>query len=197
VLDPGYPENCAYFDRSYRQIYDARLMFGRLPETIDPIPLAEQGVRLTGELLLPAMTRLASLCAVCEGRASVDLKFAHEPHGLRFLRARIEARVGVVCQRCLQPMDVLLQPEPVLALFRPGESQAGMPDEAEALVVETGWSLTDLVEDELLLAMPMMPRHATGECATRAPAAGNEPQVEVTTQRPNPFAVLEKLRKRD
>ncbi|OGI58431.1 MAG: hypothetical protein A2V58_09580 [Candidatus Muproteobacteria bacterium RBG_19FT_COMBO_61_10] len=172
-------------------------MFGRLPETIDPIQLAEQGARLTGELPLQAMTRLAAACEVCEGMATADLKFAREPHGLRFLRARIEAKLGLLCQRCLLPMDVIVRSEPVLALFRPGEPQTGVPEEAEPLVVEPGWSLAALVEDELLLAMPMMPRHAAGECEAGTRLAPKTPRVEVKTDRPNPFAVLEKLRKRD
>src|SRR4030065_116702 len=66
----GPDANCAYFDRSYRRLYDARLMFGRLPETIDPIQLAEQGARLTGELPLPAMTRLAGACGGGAGGAA-------------------------------------------------------------------------------------------------------------------------------
>jgi uncharacterized protein len=172
-------------------------MFGRLPETIDPIQLAEQGARLTGELPLQAMTRLAAACEVCEGMATADLKFLREPHGLRFLRARIEAKLGLLCQRCLLPMDVIVQSEPVLALFRPGEPQAGVSEEAEPLVVEPGWSLAALVEDELLLAMPMMPRHAAGECEAGTRLAPKATRVEVKTDRTNPFAVLEKLRKRD
>ena len=172
-------------------------MFGRLPETIDPIQLAEQGVRLTGELPLRDMARLASVCEVGEGMATADLKFAREPHGLRYLRARIEARLRLICQRCLQPMDVEVRSQPILALFRPDESQAGVPEEAEPLVVEPGWSLAALVEDELLLAMPMMPRHRTGECAASTVPPRKEARVEVETERPNPFAVLEKLRKRD
>ncbi len=172
-------------------------MFGRLPETIDPITLAEQGVRLTGELPLREMARLASVCEVGEGMAAADLKFAREPHGLRYLRARIDARLRLVCQRCLQPMDVAVRSEPVLALFLPGESQTGVPEEAEPLVVGPGWSLAALVEDELLLAMPMMPRHATGECVASTRPPHKDTPAEVKTDRPNPFAVLEKLRKRD
>jgi uncharacterized protein len=172
-------------------------MFGRLPEKIDPIQLAEQGAHLTGELALREMTRLASLCEVDEEAVTADLHFTQTPHGLRFLRATIEARLGLVCQRCLRPMEVVVRSEPVLALFRPGEPQAGVPEDAEPLVVEPGWSLADLVEDELLLALPMMPRHAVGECAADTHPPRVQPPAKVMTEKPHPFAVLEKLRKRD
>ena len=184
----------AYFDRRYRRLYDARLMSGRLPETIDPIPLAEQGVRLTGELPLRDMPRLAS---ANEGMATVDLKFARAPHGLRFLRARIEARLRLVCQRCLQPMEVEVWAEPVLALFRPDEPQAGVPEEAEPLAVGADWCLASWVEDELLLAMPMMPKHAAGECIAETWPPSKARRIEAKTHKPNPFAVLEKLRNRE
>ena len=164
---------------------------------MDPITLAEQGARLAGELPLCAMLRLTSGCEVGEDMASVELKFAREPHGLLYLRARITARLRLVCQRCLQPMALLLQVEPVLALMLPGESQTGVPEEVEPLVVEPDWSLASWVEDELLLAMPMMPRHPPGECDTRKVPPRKVTEIEVKTERPNPFAVLEKLRKRD
>jgi uncharacterized protein len=172
-------------------------MSGRLPDTIDPITLAEQGARLAGELPLRAMARLVSGCEVGEDMASVELKFGREPHGLLYLRARLSARLRLVCQRCLQPMDLALRSEPILALLLPGESQAGVPEEAEPLVVEPDWSLAAWVEDELLLAMPMMPRHPPGECEASTVPPRKKTQVEVKTQRPNPFAVLEKLHKRD
>ena len=172
-------------------------MFGRLPETIDPIQLAEQGVCLTGELPLRDMSRLASLCEVGDGMATATLKFAQAHHGLRFLRARIEARLRLVCQRCLQPMDVEVWSEPVLALFRPDEPQAGVPEEAEPLVVRADWCLASLVEDELLLAMPMMSKHASEECAVETRPPGKTALIEVKTHRPNPFAVLERLRNRE
>ena len=116
------PVNYAYFDRRYRQIYDARLMFGRLPETIDPIQLSEQGAHLAGELPLRGLTRLASQCEAGEGVATADLKFTRAAHGLRFLSARIDARLRLVCQRCLRPMDVAVHAEPVLALFQIGRA---------------------------------------------------------------------------
>ena len=172
-------------------------MSARLPETIDPIQLAEQGVSLTGELPLRELARLASVCVSSEGKATANLKFTQAHRGLHFLRARIEARLRLVCQRCLQPMEVEVQSEPVLALFRPGEPQAGVPEEAEPLVVGPDWSLASLLEDELLLAMPMMPKHESGNCALGTLSPSKARQIEVKTHKPNPFAVLEKLRNRE
>lgn len=173
-------------------------MFGRLPETIDPIALAEQGAALAGGLPLRTMPRLASIVGdPGEGMASVELVFTQTACGVRFLRAKINAELGLACQRCLQPMPVQVRSEPVLALFRAGESQAGVPDEAEVLVVEeVDWSLAMLVEDELLLAMPMMPRHNPQECQAAPLPPSKTVRTAAVFDRPNPFAVLEKLRKR-
>ncbi len=172
-------------------------MSARLPETIDPIQLAEQGASLAGELPLRDLARLASVCVSSEGKVAASLKFAQVPRGLRFLRARIEVRLRLECQRCLQPMEVEVWSEPVLALFRPGEPQVGVPEEAEPLVVGSDWSLASLLEDELLLAMPMMPKHESGHCALGVIAPSKAKPIAVKTDKPNPFAVLEKLRNRE
>ena len=191
------PGNCAYFDRSYERLYDARLMSGSLPEMIDPIQLADQGIRLTGELPADTMRRLAGSCLDAAGTVSVDLRFTRTAGGLRALRGRVAARLGFTCQRCLERMEQEVVAEPVLFLFRPGEAQAGVPDEAEALVVEPSVVLAEFVEDELLLALPMMPRHPAGTCGTSASRGRGQGEAPAESARPNPFASLEKFRRRD
>jgi len=51
----------------------------------------------------------------------------------------------------------------------------------------------ELVEDELILALPMFAYHADGECEIKQPKAETE-QVEVTEKKDNPFAVLQQLK---
>jgi uncharacterized protein len=51
----------------------------------------------------------------------------------------------------------------------------------------------ELVEDELILALPMFAYHVNGECEIKQPKADTE-QVEVTEKDDNPFAVLQQLK---
>lgn len=168
-------------------------MSGRLPAQIDPIRLAEEGVRLVGELPGNAFSRLHEGGRTNQTPVKVDLTFERTLHGVRLLRGTLQTVVEATCQRCLEPFQLELTAAPLVALLTPAEAPDGVPDEAESMVIEGPVTLQDLVEDELLLAMPMIPAHAEGRCAV--PGTQPDPEVEVKetgaeSDRSNPFAVL-------
>ena len=177
----------AYFDRSYTQSYHARLMSGQLPAQIDPIRLADEGARLYGTLPGSEMSRLQEL-ALPNSRpeqVAVDLQFERAGQGVRQLHGTIRTQVKMACKRCLQPLRVEVVAQPFFMLLQPGEAE---PEECETLVVEAPLSLAELVEDELLLAMPMSPGHAEGQCEVAFPVTANK--APVAEKRANPFAEL-------
>ncbi len=155
-------------------------MFGSLPATVDPILLADSGTRLTGRVALQGMTRLRALLLDDLGEADIDLVFERsKSSGRRRMRGRIVvAAVNTTCQRCLEPMHIRLEAEPDAILLREEELPTGLASEADALIAgQTPMALTELVEDELLLVMPMVPMHALHECPAQryiAESAGNE-----------------------
>lgn len=142
-------------------------MWASLPATIDPILLAERGAHLAGQLPLRGMRRLVELCLDDTGEVEVDLRF-ERPEGER--RHRMYGTLSVVlhvaCQRCLEPMDLMLRIEPHLLFLRPGDPEE--PGRVEdVLVVDRPLSLSAMVEDELLLAMPMIPMHDLSVCPAK------------------------------
>ena len=182
--------NNAYFDRSYAQSYDARLMSERLPVQIDPIRLADEGIRLHGVLSDSEMPRLREFSIPGSGPAAVavDLQFERAAQGVRRMQGTIRVCVELLCQRCLKPLVVEIVAQPFLTLL---QSDAAT-DDGESLQVTAPVRLRELVEDELLLAMPMIPMHAEAECAS-VKKAGPAP---VTEEKENPFAVLQGLNTR-
>lgn len=109
-----------------------------------------------------------------------------------WLRVQATARVPAVCQRCLQPMLVDVAVDRWLR-FVADEAQAAELDadsDDDVLALERALDLHSLVEDELLLALPMVPRH--GRCGQPlvAPAAGTPPRREEPDAAANPFAAL-------
>lgn len=158
-----------------------------LPVTIDPIQLAERGVSLTGRMPLKAMSRLVEANTDIGSDITVELEF-HRIEGGKVceMTGALQTTLRTTCQRCLQPLDLEIKAEPRLLLVRPGSEEA-LP-EVDVLVVDKPLELSQLVEDELILALPMYPVHAEGRCPlTAAPGklAGKE----------NPFSVLKGLRK--
>jgi uncharacterized protein len=163
-------------------------MFDALPAVIDPLRLADEGARLCGELQLQGMPRLAGLCADTQGTASIDWQFERSAQGLRQMHGPVRAAVRAICQRCLQPFTLTISADTRLVLLNAGES--GVNDEADVLEAKP-WSLSELVENELLLAMPMIPMHAPGECQAVTPGPSGEAG---RSDRRNPFAALGKLK---
>lgn len=136
-----------------------------LPATVDPIKLADAHVHIAGKLPVKAMRRLCTLCLDDEGQANVSLYFeCGGDKGLRHVRGLISVRLHVACQRCLEQMTLALTTEPSLIVVRADEHTGHLAHEAALVVANEPVALSDIVEDELLLAMPMIPMHDTSEC---------------------------------
>ena len=162
-------------------------MSGQLPVQVDPIRLADDGTRLQGALPGSEMSRLRKFALPGSQPATVtiDLQFERTAQGMRRMHGSIRTQVEMACKRCLQSLVIEVVTQPVFVLLQPDEAE---PEEGETLVVDAPLSLIELVEDELLLAMPMSSGHAEGECDTASPVAtGKAPVAE---KRANPFAEL-------
>lgn len=173
------------------QSYHARLMFDRLPREIDPLRLADEGVQIEGGLAGESLARLRELRhpGSAPEPVNVQLQFERTPHGVRLLHGTFRTQLVVTCQRCLGPLTLALQAHPLLVLLAPDEAPPTADEEAETLVVDAPVNLAELVEEELLLAMPMFPVHRDGECT--APGAESVPGPK------NPFAALGMLKGKD
>jgi len=160
-------------------------MLDGLPSVIDPIELAKAGARLAGGIPCEPMTRLAEMSLGLAPEARVDLRFGRDPSGHWTMQGSAKCVLTVTCQRCLQPMELEIHAPIQLALVHPGMPEEGIGSEDGVLVVSGAVSLPALIEDELLLALPMAPRHPLPEC----PAASGHGNPE--RPRPeSPFHVL-------
>ncbi len=109
------------------------------------------------------------------------------------LQAQAEARLG--CQRCLQPAQFPLEIERSFRFVRDEATALEQDPEAEEdlLVLSRSFDARELIEDELLLALPLVPMHEDCE----PPAVKAAEAVVEEPERPNPFAVLAALKKPD
>lgn len=101
----------------------------------------------------------------------------------------------MTCQRCLTPVDVEINFTRDFR-FVATEALAEIEDEEsdeDVLVLSREFNLVDLVEDELLMSIPPVPKHETCPQAVKLEAV--DPDFEQTAEeKPNPFAVLQKLK---
>lgn len=109
-----------------------------------------------------------------------------------WLHLAASTRLSLVCQRCLGPVDTPLDTTRSF-LFVHGEDAAAQLDadsEDDVLALTRALDLRELVEDELLLALPLVPRHEA--CPEPLPMVPDEGAAEAP---PNPFAALAALKR--
>jgi uncharacterized protein len=137
-----------------------------LPKYIQPVRMAEQSAVLHGKLDLALFTRLKDLLADNQGWVEVSLQFGKDQEHYKYVCGEIGAKLHLICQRCLKPFDYQLQAEVSLSPTLNEAAANKLPARYEPLLIsEDKLLLLTMVEDELLLGLPMAPRHANGECA--------------------------------
>ena len=170
----------------------------RLPIEMDPFRMAEQGRRFSGQIEIGHLKRLLPLLESSEGTVDVELAFDIDEIGIRYLQGHLAARLELRCQRCLEAMEYPLESDFLLAIIQSDGEAERLPGTYEPLVVETTpLHIQDVIEDELLLSIPQIPMHTDEACGDQYMAEETDlaEQQEEQTDKVNPFAVLEKLKK--
>ena len=76
----------------------------KLPKEIDPLRLAQNGLKLNGELSIKDMPRLSESLVNDEGSILVDLAFDMDEVNTPYMQGKIVAEVSMICERCMSPM---------------------------------------------------------------------------------------------
>ncbi len=165
-------------------------MLDRLPEQIEPLGLADVGRSFRGELPVSALTRLAGMLRDTQGELAVELRLGVDERRVRVLGGRIAGELRLTCQRCLDELRFPLDLEFRLGIVRDESEGDRLPEGYEPLLAGGDpMPLADIVEDEVILALPVIAMHG-GENGCEMKYRNTEAPVE----RANPFAVLEKLK---
>ncbi len=169
-----------------------------LPSTLDVRKATARGVSIRGTLKPLDLQRFRELLASDDGVIQAQLSFTRDEENRHIIDLAVTAEVIVTCQRCLEPLPVPLACDNTLAVVWTDEQAATLPRHLDPLVVEgDACSLWDVVEDELILALPPFSYHSTEECQQILARfnAGQTPEVEpVPGDKPNPFNVLAQLK---
>jgi uncharacterized protein len=169
-----------------------------LEDTLDVGQSASQRAQLVRGFAIGNFARLRDSVSRPDGSATVSLRF-HVVGSFPAAEGSVSGSVWLVCQRCLDDYEAQLESSVRVAFVDNDVDAATVPEDYEAVTVDAGrLALADFVEDELLLALPLVPMHATpAECGVKreAPAAKVEPSVEKSSVH-RPFAALQDLLKR-
>ncbi|WOB09466.1 YceD family protein [Piscinibacter gummiphilus] len=169
------------------------------PSKLDVEALAKAGASLDGAWPVAELERLAASTVAGAVPGAVTWRAAGEHRVVRggepqvWLHLKADTQVMLECQRCLKPVAADVHAERSF-LFVQGESAAAELDadsEDDVLALTRALDLRALVEDELLLELPLVPRHEV--CPEPLQTANEEPPV--LEEKPNPFAVLASLKR--
>ncbi len=149
---------------------------------------------ITAELPLTRLLRFSDQLSSKTGAVDVDVLFGMDEEGRRHLSGTLDTRVQVACQRCLQDMELALHCELSLLVFDTEDEVQELPESQDAVTMtEDGLDVVALIEDELILSLPMIPMHADTGCS-RVLNALKQGEGPVADERPNPFAILAELK---
>ncbi|MDG9929502.1 MULTISPECIES: YceD family protein [unclassified Pseudomonas] len=168
---------------------------GPIPPHVDPRKLADRGVTLEGETPLASFERLCDPLADNAGTVHAKLVFERDERRAVTIHSELEVEVKMVCQRCLELVALPIRSECHYAVVKEGADTQSLPKGYDVLEVgEDPLDLMTLVEDELLLALPIVPAHDPEEC--QQPAGVETPESsEDEVSRSNPFSVLAQLKR--
>ncbi len=168
-------------------------MSQRIPDRVDPWRLAEQGEAISGRMPLHALPRLTVLLQDADHEAAFTLRFGKDRDRRSTVNLKVQARLVLECQRCLDNMTLEVDAETPMALVNGPMEAEQLPNELDPLMLapEEYLDIAALIEDELLLAIPASPRHAHDDCAH----PGEQDSVKPADHKQdNPFAILAKLK---
>lgn len=198
------------------------------PHALDIFEFARAGRQAAGQLRVDQLPRMVNevpadapalpdydpaLRWQAEGGSTRELQADGTESDEPYLRLAVHGAVWLECQRCLQPYR---QPLDIDAEYRivatddEADERALNDDEFDVIVGTRRFDLVELIEEELLLSLPLVPKHdvcvqvheslVTGAAGERAHDPHGLPQAEDEAadgapQRENPFAALEALKR--
>ena len=164
-----------------------------IPEHIDPYRFSEQQLRLEGCIGIEQMTRLANTGSQLKQPVVVKLQFNVDEQGTAFVRGHLESVLLLQCQRCMEPFSYGIMSDFALGIVNTLDEANALPERYEpALAKEGNLALRELIEDEVILNLPIIPRHEPEDCKVKLPLAADSGWEHGKGE--NPFHVLESLK---
>lgn len=181
------------------------------PERLDVAQFAHDAAALEGQWATDELARLSEDLVPAVDAAPDTVQWSIRGREVLrtgaspriWLDVTAQARVHLECQRCLTPVATTLEVARSFLFVPGGEEQAAELDaelEDDVLPLTRSLDVRELIEDELIMALPLVPRHEV--CPVSLPSGGEAAPIaaegggDVPAERPHPFAALQALKGR-
>lgn len=166
---------------------------GPIPLQVEPRKLVDRGISFTGELPLGRFERLAELMTSTAGSVRVNVAFERDAQRHAVMQLELDADIAMLCQRCLEEVVISVAGRYDYVIVGQGSDTEMLPRSYDVLELgDEPLDLLTLIEDELLLCLPVVPMHPRDEC--RHPPGYVEPEPDDGQAKANPFSVLAQLK---
>jgi uncharacterized protein len=184
-----------FFDRRAPDAYYCAPMADTLiPDYVDARKIFAQQALIKGSIPVSRLPRFCDLIADDQGEVQVAMKFALDDSFRRVIEGTLDTQVHVVCQRCLEPMQIELHDEFALAIVESEEQIERLPKNLDPWICE---------EEQLILCMPIVSYHEQ-DCieklsfeASERKRNGDKSVASNGKGKPNPFDILKTLKEQD
>lgn len=166
----------------------------KLPITIDPFKSAQRRLVCEGVFKLSGMNRLLDVCEASNEQVKAKFNFDVDERGLNVLSGTGSALVKLTCQRCTEAFEYELKADFVFSPVKNQDAIAELPSYYDAIELDENGevNLLELLEEEFLISIPLIPRHDPKDCSAPADSIWGELPEEL--EKPNPFDVLKQLK---
>jgi len=177
------------FDSQVQKIYHARLMSARI--VIDTLDFVRNTRTHHGKIKLDGFVRLQDYLSDSQGKLEYKVSGTLDKNGKPIIQVTIKGTINLHCQRCLDGLAHVLDIQTAILLVE-NESELSRLDGTESVDGILAASDTDvlaLIEDEIILSLPISPRHREDECSA------SELTNSYAIGKKHPFATLATLKK--
>ncbi|WP_371372442.1 23S rRNA accumulation protein YceD [Thalassotalea aquiviva] len=166
----------------------------KLPVTIDPYKSAQRRLVCDGFFESVGLKRLLDESEKAHEHVNVIMKFEVDEQGLVLITGEASTSVSLICQRCNHSYEQELAVKFAFSPVKNEEDAEHLPSDYDAIELDENGevNLRDLVEDELILALPLIPKHEPSDCSGDSDSSWGK--LPDTLEKPNPFDVLKQLK---
>lgn len=167
-----------------------------LPAKIDPIRFTENAIELRGIWPVKDLPRLTGSLYSGQGLVEAKFSFGVDHEGIRYCRGELTADLTLQCQRCMEAFNYTANDDFNFGIVNSEEEAEALPKRYDPILTEEGLlNILALVEDELIVSLPIVPMHDPKYCKVKLPL---ESESGYGVSNESPFKVIEVLRsKRD
>jgi uncharacterized protein len=163
---------------------------------INPLDFVRNAGMRHDKIPLFELVRLNDLLFDKEGELAYEISGRFDKNGKPNLCLEIKGKIYLCCQRCLEKLAHIIDLQTFFLLVE-NEIELNRADEndtMDAILATPDLDVLDLIEEEIILSLPISPRHSGGECKMH-PLKSNEDISMDKSQSTHPFSVLADFKK--